>query len=225
MASLDSKVNDLLKKMHTIGKGDGGDISKKGSVGELAVFNICEHFYQTEGGILIHSYAHDTDPDLQGNIKKNEEGIPYVEHLGSTSEIDVLYISKYRVFPIEVKSYHAKQIVFTDNGIKGSAQDSKSPVHQNEMHCRHLYSKIFRAFTNGNTEFIVPIVVMVDRVQIVDNRSDWQRDYIKLCIIDELAEVIQRYNTPIGYQLNLQLVNNILKESVQSTEKWLPPRM
>lgn len=219
MAGLNSNVDSLLSRMRNTG-GTG-----KGSFGEQAVFKICEEFYQKQGGILIHSYSYKVDKDLAGNIKKGENGQLYIENLGDATEIDVMYISKYRVFPIEVKAYRARQITLTDDGISGCYKTDKSPVHQNEMHCRHLYSHIFRALPNGETQYIVPVVCMVDNAEIIDARSDWQREYIKLAILDTLADTIQTYNTPLQYQLNLQLMDQILKEAMLKSEKYLPPRM
>ena len=223
MASLDSSVNEVLNKMHQH-RG-----TEKGSFGEQAVFKICENFYQHEGGILIHSYSYKVDRDQAGNIKK-DNGRLFIENLGSSTEIDVLYISKYRVFPIEVKAYakNGGSIVLTDDGIYGNAKHEgmadKSPVHQNEMHCRHLYAHIFRALPDGSTEYIIPIVCMVDKAKIEDQRSDWQREYIKLTILNTLEQTIRQFNTPLQYQLNLTAINNILKEQLVSSEVYLPPR-
>lgn len=219
MSDLNSSVNDVLKKMHTFSQ------VEKGSYGEEAVFKICEDMYQNEGGILIHSYTYKVEPDQAGNIKRDEAtNRLFVENLGPTTEIDVLYVSKFRVFPIEVKAYKSKEITIDDAGIYGCYKTDKSPVHQNEMHCRHLYPKIFRAFANGNSEFIVPIVCMVDKAKIVDNRTDWQKDYIKLCILNNFEQTIRQFNTPLGYQLNLQLIDKILREAMTKSEKYFPPR-
>ena len=218
MSNLDRSVNDLLNRMH-----DQRGVDK-GSYGEQAVFKICEKFYQTEGGILIHSYSYNVDRDQAGNIKKNENGQLFVENLGSSTEIDVLYISKYRVFPIEVKAYRAKEITLTDDGISGSMKTDKSPVHQNEMHCRHLYAHLFKVLPVGSTEYIVPIVCMVDKATIKDMRSDWQRDYIKLSILNTFEQTIQQFNTPLQYQLNLMAIDKVLKDNLISSEVYLPPR-
>lgn len=219
MSGLDSSVNDVLKKMHTYSQ------TEKGTYGEQAVFKICEEFYQKDGGILIHSYSYKTDKGQAGNIKKGENGQLYVENLSDFTEIDVLYVSKFRVFPIEVKAYKAKEIRLDDAGIYGCYKTDKSPVHQNEMHCRHLYPKIFRALPDGNTEYIVPIVCMVDKAVVIDERSDWQKDYIKLCILDTLEQTIRQNNFPLGFQLNLNLVDSILKEAMIKHDKYLPPRV
>lgn len=218
MSKLDGSVNSLLGKMRDSSQ------TGKGTYGEQAVFKICEQFYQKEGGILIHSYSYKVDKEQKGNIKRGENGQLYVENLGDYTEIDVLYVSKFRVFPIEVKAYRAKEIRFDDAGIYGCFKTDKSPVHQNEMHCRHLYPHIFRALPEGKTDYIVPLVCMVDKCNIIDERLDWQRDYIKLCVLNNLEETIRANNTPLNYRLNLQDMNNILKEAMIKEEKYLPPR-
>lgn len=218
MSKLDGSVNSLLSKMRDSSQ------TGKGTYGEQAVFKICEQFYQREGGILIHSYSYKVDKEQKGNIKRGENGQLYVENLGDYTEIDVLYVSKFRVFPIEVKAYRAKEIRFDDAGIYGCFKTDKSPVHQNEMHCRHLYPHIFRALPEGKTDYIVPLVCMVDKCNIIDERLDWQRDYIKLCVLNNLEETIRENNTPLKYRLNLQDMNNILKEAMVKEEKYLPPR-
>jgi hypothetical protein len=65
---------------------------------------------------------------------------------------------------------------------------------------------------------------MVDKCTIVDERSDWQKEYIKLCVLNNLEDTIRRYNTPLDYKLNLQLMDNILREALIKQEKYLPPR-
>lgn len=219
MGSLDKSVDGLLAKMRSVG-GTG-----KGSVGEQAVIKICEEFYQAEGGILIHSYSYKADPALKGNIKRNEDGSFFVERVGDTTEIDVLYVSKFRIFPIEVKAYRAKEIRLDDKGIYGCYKTDKSPVHQNEMHCRHLYPYIFRALPNGMTDYICPIVCFVDKAKLIDERTNWQKEYIKACTTDTLRDTIIRNNAPLGFQLNLQLVDAILKEAMDTSEKYFPPRL
>lgn len=219
MSGLNSSVDQILGKMRTTSR------TGKGTFGEQAVFKICEQFYQTQGGILIHSYSYKTDKDQAGNIKKDQNGRLYVENLGGFTEIDVMYVSKFRVFPIEVKAYKAKEIRLTDDGIHGCYKTEKSPIHQNEMHCRHLYPHIFRTLPEGDTRYIVPIVCMVDKAIIIDERSDWQQTYIKLCVLNTLKEVIEKNNIPLDYQINLQLMDSVLKEAMVSSEKYLPPRI
>ncbi len=223
MGNLKKDVDHILKDMRDA-KSKSSDATAKGSFGERAVLKILENYYQRNGGILIHSYSYTVDKTQPGNIKINESGKPYFENLGSTTEIDVLYVSKFRVFPIEIKAYKAKTITLTDGGISGCYKTDKSPVHQNEMHCRHLYGFLFRALQEGNTDFIVPIVCFVDEADIIDDRSDWQRSYVKLSILDTIEDLITECDTPLSHQLNLDLIDKLLKEHMSSNEKYFPVR-
>lgn len=218
MGNLTSQVNGILSVMHT-----KQNVSK-GVYGERAAFCICEEFYKNCGGILIHSYSYETDPMLQGNVKRGDNGKHFIANLGSYTEIDILYVSKYKVFPIEIKAYACREIRFDDEGIYGCRKTDKSPIHQNEMHCRHLYSHIFRAVPEGSTDYIVPIVCMVDATNIVDERTDWQKLYIKLCTLNQLHALIEEHNVPGQYLIDLQLMNQILKDVMVKHEKYLPPR-
>jgi hypothetical protein len=215
--SLDSDVNALLKQMHS------QDPIAKGTTGELAVTKICENIYQNQGGILYHSYEYKVDKELAGNIKK-KEGKLFIENLGSVTEIDVLLVTPFRIFPIEVKSYKANKITLRDDGIYGCAITDKSPVHQNEMHCRHLYSHIFKSMPDGATDYIVPIVCMVDKAEVIDERSDWQKKYIKVCILNTLEDTIIRNNNPGEYRLNLRAIDQSLKDVATNWDKYYPVR-
>lgn len=228
MSKFTRTMEDCLDKMH-----DQHGVGK-GTHGELAVFKLCEQLYQQQGGLLYHSYEYKVDPDLAGNIKKHD-GKLYLENLSSTTEIDILYVTPYRIFPIEVKAYSTGrtsgkkrvvgEIVLTDDGISGCFIDNKSPVHQNEMHCRHLYSHIFKCIPDGRTEYIQPIVVFVDECKLRDNRSDWQKKYIWAVTLDTLPKLLSKLNVPGSYRLDLNAVSRNLNEACVSKEKLLPLRI
>ena len=92
------------------------------------------------------------------------------------------------------------------------------------MHCRHLYSYLYRALPNGETKYVKPIVCFVDKCSVIDDRSDWQREYIYVAILNTLKELILSLDTPNEYKLNLSLVDNILKEGMIGSKRYLPPR-
>ncbi len=217
--SLRQSVNSCLDNMHSASQ------TGKGSYGEQAVFKICEQFYQKEGGILYHSYTFRVDNTKPGNIKKNDQGGLYIENLGSSTEIDVLYVSPYRVYAIEVKAYKAKKIVLTDDGITGCYKTDKSPVHQNEMHMRHLYSELFMGLPGGETMYNIPLVCFVDKCTINDNRSDWQKQYIPITVLNQLGKFIKQTNKFIGKRLDLNTIQRILNDMMISCDKHLPLRM
>lgn len=218
MASLSSVVNKCLDKMHVTG-GMG-----KGEYGEEAIFKICESLYQTQGGILYHSYTYKTNPDKAGNIKVSPQGNLMIENLGNSTEIDILYVTKYRVFPIEVKAYKAKEIILTDDRISGCYKVDKSPIHQNEMHCRHLYPWIYQCLPNGESDYILPIVVFVDKCKLRDQRSDWQKSYVYKSILDTFLKTIVALNAPGDKALNLIGLDKCLTEALVSYKVKLPLR-
>lgn len=203
----------------------GTDFKRKGTLGEMAVFRICEEVYSNMGGILYHSFQHKVDENLPGNIKRSEQGNLFIEKLGNYTEIDVLLVTPYVLLPIEVKTYSAIRgdgIILTDDGISGCREVSKSPVHQNEMHCRHLYSYIYKCLPDGKTKYIRPIVVFVDRCRVTDKRSRWQRDYIPFTSLNGLYDLISKLNVQQEYRLDLDAVAAALNECCFGYEKILP---
>lgn len=203
----------------------GTDYKKKGTLGELAVFRICEEIYHNQGGILYHSFQHKVDDTLPGNIKRSEQGNLFLEKLGRFTEIDILLVTPYILIPIEVKTYSAIRgngIVLTDASISGCNETDKSPVHQNEMHCRHLYSYIYKSIPNGETKYIQPVVVFTDRCKVMDKRSQEQKDYIPVTTLNGLYALLQKINKPKEYRLNLDAVANSLNECCFGYEKMLP---
>lgn len=214
--SLDKTVNDILNKMHRQSATD------KGRYGEKAAFSICEDLYQRRGGILIHSYEYRTVPELAGNIKK-QGGRFYVENTGSCTEIDILLVTPFKFYPIEVKAYRANTITLTNEGISGCAVTNKSPVHQNEMHMRHLYPHVFKSLPDGSTSFVVPIVVFVDNCSVVDKRTPDNREYINVTVLNQLRALLEYHDKPYnGFRLDLPFIEASLRSCMVSSEAFLP---
>ena len=212
---IDKSASEYLKTMRETSGVD------KGVWGERAILRLLLDIYRERGGILIHSYEYKVDSDKNGNIKF-EDGKHYLENLGSTTEIDILYVSQYRVFPIEVKSYAADKITLTTGNIEGCHTVNKSPIHQNEMHCNHLYTWIAEAI-NGNPDFIVPIVafnVFKNKPIIEDKRPDNERSYILVANTGNIKETILKYDTPLDYRINLDQMDRMLKNAMVSSEAY-----
>ena len=200
-----------------------GQVRDKGTYGELAVLRVCEGLYQAGGGILYHSYTYRTEPELAGNIK-SEGGRLFLENISSVTEIDVLLVTPFKVFSIEVKSYKAKIIKLTDQAISGCAMTQKSPVHQNEMHCGHLYPKLLRALPGGSSKYIEPVVVMVDECELQDERSPEQKRYIKLATLNSFRSCIEFLNSPLDYKIDMDVMDHCLTDACVSFEKKFPLR-
>lgn len=222
MSLLSKDINKIYREIEN----GSSDIKKKGNLGEKTVLRICEEIYSKQGGILYHSFSYKTDPSLAGNIKSGSNGKHYIENLSSFTEIDVLLVTPYKIFPIEVKTYSVTngKIVLTDGYIEGCMSTEKTPIHQNEMHCRHLYSHIFKCIPNGETKYIAPIVVFVDRCKFEDKRSNWQKKYIPAITLDYLESLIRVLNKPEEYKLDLEAVDRALTECSVGCELKLPLR-
>lgn len=215
--ALNNTVNNILSKMH-----NQSIASDKGSYGEEAVFAICESIYQECSGSLIHSYTYKTVPSLSGNIKRSGNDL-YVENTGSLTEIDIMLITPFKIFPIEVKAYKANTITLTNDKISGCSFTDKSPVHQNEMHMRHLYPQIYTAVPNGMTEYIIPIVVFADKTKVIDNRTVDNKNYIKVTILNQLNTLIREHNKPYNNTLlDVASIEMKLRGTMLKNEKFLP---
>lgn len=66
--------------------------------------------------------------------------------------------------------------------------------------------------------------MFVDRCKLVDKRSAWQKEYIPKAIINNMRSVIIENNKPGEFAINLQLMDECLKEIEVSHEKYLPVR-
>lgn len=212
-------INSILKDMRASGK--LMDMKGKGDAGEEAVLQLTLTRMAHTGGIVFHSFKYPYQSNRQGvtylgNVKfENGKYVEYTEGKGNRSfedEIDVLYISPYRIFPIEVKSYHANLEVYDFWMKKQGTMVDKSPVSQAEKHARHLYHALYDVIPDGNPEYIKPIVCFVDRCKLVDNRSDEQIAYIPCCILNNFNATIIKNNTPLEYNLDMDMVAKKLKE-------------
>lgn len=186
------------------------ELKEKGELGENIVFNQCFKAIM-KGGLLYHSLEIPMDSNLPGNIKK-EFGSNHITPVAPNTEIDVLLVTLYNVFVIEVKTYRANSITLTTSGMSGAANNEKSPIHQNEMHCRHIYPLIYQALPNGDITYIKPLVVFADKCTIKDNRSQYEKNYIPIANLNTLANTIKSLDVKNQFRLDLQNIKNILSK-------------
>ena len=203
-------MNDMRKA------GKVQDMKTKGNAGEDAVLAIMHKYKLKHGGLLYQSFSYPYASDRQshvylGNIFRQENGtFTDITKQGLIDEVDVLYISKYRVFPIEVKSYHAKLEVFDSWFKKSGKQETKSPIAQAEKHARHLYHQLSDVLPNGDPSYIVPIVCFVDRCTVKDSRSPENKHYLPVTILNNLRECITDFDAPGSFGLDLQQIERKL---------------
>lgn len=211
------KIDSILKDMRKAGK--VSDWKSKGDAGEEAVVQVCLELQRKIGGMVYHSYSYPYQTDTVGRVYtgniKLENG-KYVEYTdskkGMVDEIDVLYVTDYRVFVIEVKAYHAKIDIYDHWLKKNGTEVDKSPILQTEKHCRHLYHALSCVLPDGQPKYIVPLCCFVDRCTVEDDRSPEFEKYIEVCILSNLKSSIMSLNTPLEYNLDLEEIKRKLNE-------------
>ena len=219
-------INDVLRNMRAAGKVQ--DMKEKGDLGEEAVLAICYDRKEKAGiGLLYQSFMYPYQTDRSGipytgNIKyENQQFVEYTKET-INDEIDVLYITPYRIFPIEVKSYKARSLDVYEHWFnRGSAPVDKSPIMQAEKHARHLYHAIYDVLPDGNPEYIQPMVCFVDKCRVRDDRSQHFIDYVPVCILNNLLSTLNKYNYPLQYNLDLAAIEAKLNNVKVSIKKVL----
>lgn len=217
-------INKILASMRQSGKLQ--DWKGKGDAGEDAVLNICLERQRRMGGLLYQSFEYPYQSDRSGktytgNIKfENNQYLEYTESNRQLyDEIDILFVTDYRIFAIEVKSYHADIRIYDHWFDKNKDPVDKSPITQAEKHARHLYHAIHDVLPDGKPQYIVPICCFVDRCKIKDERSDTMRYYVPISILNNFKQRLMEYNTPLEYNLDLSSVKNKLSEIKTSVRK------
>ena len=216
---LQQSVDSHMAEM--ISQGKLGDYKAKGAAGEAAVMDIMHDYRNRRGGLLyqgfMYPYASDRSGKLYlGNIFWNEETQEFTDVTRQVNdEIDVLFISHYRIFAIEVKSYHIKKAVLTNQWMtrEGKKVD-KAPTAQAEKHARHLYHQLYEVLPDGDPRYIIPLVCFVDRVEkeFDDQRDSDHQLYMPVCPINQLqSTILDRDFSDTGYTLDLDAIEKKLK--------------
>lgn len=203
-----SDINKVLEKMRSAGKFQ--DMKGKGTAGEEAVLEICYARMQAKGrGKLYQSFEYPYQTNRSGVcytgnvIYENEVFVDYSKD-SINDEIDVLYITPYRIFAIEVKSYHVRNLYVYDHWFnRDNTPVDKSPIAQAEKHARHLYHALHPVLPDGDSRYIIPIVCFVDRCTVHDDRSDEMKKYIPVCILNNLKSTLAKLDTPLEYDLDM----------------------
>lgn len=214
-------IDSFLAKMRTAGKMQ--DPKLKGSLGEEAVFELCAN--RSDKCILYNSFMYPYQTSRSGVVYtgniKYEDG-QFVDYTDKSlnDEIDILFITALKVFVIEVKSYSAYRLDVYDHWMNnGNTPVDKSPITQAEKHARHLYHAIYDVLPDGDPMYIVPIVCFVDHCTLRDDRSEYFRAYIPVCVLNNLNRTINKYNTPGPYNLSISDVQRKLKNVAVSIKK------
>lgn len=214
-------VNDHLAAMRAAGR--ARDIKKKGAAGELAALDIVHTYRAVRGGLLKQGFTYPYASNRQGktylgNIFWDEEAGRFYDLTRQLNdEIDILYISNYRIFPIEVKSYHDSTMVVEHGWLyRQGRRVEKSPYAQAEKHARHLYHQLYDVIPDGDPRYIIPMVCFVDACRVDDKRSPEMQYYLPTVPLSSLKTVLMDRDTPVGeYTLDLSTIEKKLKSIEQ----------
>lgn len=203
-------INSILAKMRASGA------IEKGALGEDAVWSLLCN--RPNKCLLYNSvrYPYQTDRNgvvYLGNIKYDNGEFYDISNEDNEDEIDCVYITRFKIFLIEVKSYHAKRIDVYDHWInRVDAPMDKSPVAQAEKHARHFYHAVYDVIPDGDPNYIVPVVCFVDRTLLRDARSSHFKTYVPVCTLNSLNKVINKYNQPLKYELSFKDIKQRIKD-------------
>lgn len=221
-------INSLLQNMRNAGKVQ--DNKAKGNYGEEAVIAVCAERKERQGHGLLYQgfkypYARNANGEVYvGNIKYDAQTQTFLEFTeeGYNDEIDVLYVTSYRILAIEVKSYHVNKLTIDRNGwlYRNNDPVDKSPIAQAEKHARHLYHQLYDVIPDGDPFYIVPIVCFVDRCTLQDQRNNDFIDYIPACVLNGLVRNMNKYNKPLEYNLDLDEIKRKLNEIKVSAKEF-----
>jgi hypothetical protein len=202
------------------------DYKEKGLQGELALLAILQSYQDVRGGVILHSFTYPYASDRQsrnyaGNIYLDVSTGKYRDirgNSGTQDEIDLLYITPFRIFVIEAKARSSRWKLY-NHWVKQSGNIlEKSPLAQTEKHARHLYHHLFEYIPEQAQEYIVPITVFVDKASVEDSRSPEFKNYIIAAIANNAKVKIQSNDTPLKYMLDVEAIlaklNNIGKGTI-----------
>lgn len=207
-----------IKDAYNILNKNRKDFKMKGESGELIALSITKEFQKKVDCIILHSYKYryvtnDYGVPYEGNIKLEDGEFIGITDASYTDEIDLLIITKYRVFVVEVKARSGRWLI-EDHWIKQNGKkEDKSPLAQDEKHCRHLYHHCYEYLPLGHENYIVPVVLFVDRADILDKRCPDMRVYIPVEIANRYLDFLIEHNSPLKYAINTErllefLLNN-----------------
>lgn len=197
-------VDAILSKMNK----HRADAKAKGTFGEKAAIEVLRSLQAVIGGVIFHSYdyeySHKRDgSNYAGNIKY--ENGQFVEIAGKEythDEIDILYITDYRIFVVEVKARANRWTLYDHWAKQQGTMVDKSPVLQCEKHARHFYHKVYEYLPEGDPRYIIPLVVFVDKSKIKDDRSQNSKQYVLVTILNALKKTVAKNNVPLAYKID-----------------------
>ncbi|MER2114152.1 MAG: nuclease-related domain-containing protein [Solibacillus isronensis] len=183
----------------------------RGEIGERAVTRLGVYWAsQYKDHIWQSSYMYPQGPVHQTQNSMEAEPV---------TEIDLLIITPYRVFVIEIKTVYGimkidenSQIEISKTGEFTGDFEKKNYFQQNEMHARHLYYHLAPVLPDGKPEYIIPLVVVAGNMRFEDHRPEHLIKAYPIVTATNLYQTLTELNQPLEYLLNINKIKTILVE-------------
>lgn len=216
--AIDKLLNDMTKL-----RGREAGVGK-GEIGEAAAIQILTLYKNRIGRrcVIIQSYAYPYVSNVEGNIKLSPEGdfIHEPGKPGTDDEIDIVMITDYRIFLIEVKSYSGKIKVNDIWTHHANHWDEKSAICQAEKHGRHFYHSFYDVLPDGEHEYIKLITVFTGSCVIEDARTK-NKTYIPIAIANDINRVISTFDKPGKHCIDVDAVVRRMVENKSAVKSIL----
>lgn len=184
---------------------------KRGELGEDVVFDLVKYwssFYPGSFNERSLIFPQGKVLAVQGSAEKNP-----------VTEIDILTVTPYRIFVLEVKTIYGHMRVFQSNNIEISKTktftgeyEKKNFLQQNEMHARHLYYHLHKLLPDGNPDYICPMIVMTGKMKFEDFRDPYARKKYPMTTTNGLVSTLKEHNVADKYLLDVAKIKKKLKE-------------
>lgn len=204
-------VQDVNRQLKEIFNDNTLTPQQRGDKGEMVIGELVQYWASKyEGSIFEHSFMYEQGPILPTQNSKEEVPV---------TESDIIAITPYAIFVIEVKTVYGHMKVYEDSNIeiikKGTFTgnfESKNYLRQNEMHCRHLYYHLKDILPDGNPAYIKPLIVMTGKMKIYDERNNADKRRYPIVITNRLIPTLEEYNKPNKFLLDLNKINKRLNK-------------
>lgn len=231
-----SEINIHLAKMRKYAKIN--EFKNKGNEDELALLALLKSMQNSINMSIFHSYSYPipidkTGNEYPGNIFLNCDSNPLPNDYkmldnnkcwirlnnNSKDEIDLLVITEFKIFVIEVKAKSGKNWIFNNYwDYRANIPEEKPVTCQSEKHARYMYHHLIEFIPEGNPEYIQPMIVYVDEACIKDKRSKDMKRYLPLTILNLFESQFKKLNKPLKFKIDMKAINLFLKKTAYSIE-------
>lgn len=202
-----NKIDKLLYELSKVND------EKKGEIGENLAFEVLKKYKnKKKGSVLITSLTYPYCSNVPGNLKLINNRLKYFSDTETDDEVDLVLITPFRIFLCEVKAYRYKIELTNEWTFRSKGAIEKSIPTQAEKHARHFYYNYYDIIPNGKSDYIIPLIIIADKSEILDRRDKFWREYVPITNINHLNKTISIFDKPLEYKLDVKKILEVLKK-------------